>query len=270
MNLLEDRVLVELRRAAHLAGRPDICVPSRDLDGAVEISGSRQTSYRAIERLVGRGRLARVRRDLLVFRDETGLINADLLGLVAAVASKPFLVTGGRALELSEVTDQHYFGVSILSPARVTRMVWKGETARFFLTDPARIWGAEPLPDLLGSTIPVASVERAILDSLYHPRYGVSLDQAVAALRKALAEPAFLARLKEATARYAVTAVARRVGFLVERLASPQAAEPFLAHIGSGPAPSLLRPGTDSLGEIDRRWRININVRLDLILEAVE
>ena len=75
--------------------------------------------------------------------------------------------------------------------------------------------------------------ERALVDAVSHPRYGVSLSMAVGALDRAAGlDPRFLGRLVGATRRYRSPATARRIGLLVERLFGEEASAPFEGLIG--------------------------------------
>lgn len=268
MKRIEDRALIALHRAAELADRPQIALPSDDLQAVDEVTGSRQRSRKALGRLVAGGKVIKVRRDLAVLPSSTGLLGVDLLDLIAAVSAEPSLVTAGRALELRGLSDQHFFQVVVLSTRRVAPISWRGETSKFFPVPKERIWGAAPIGGRSKLPVPIAGPGRAILDSLSHSRYGVSLSQAARALRTALAEEEFIRRFWRATKRYETASVARRAGFLVERLVGRGAAEPFQALIGNSPTPVLLRAGGSSDGPFDRRWRLRLNADLDLVLEV--
>lgn len=263
---IEDRVLRELHRAAAEAGRRGIAVPSVDLDVVARQTGDRPAAEQALKRLVQASRVVRVRRDLLILPDATGLLNVDLADLVDAIAPQPYLVTGGGALEHFDLTDQHFFGLTVLVPSDVTRLRFRGQTATFFKTDPMNIWGWEP-----GERPQYAVAERALVDALNHPRYGVSLSQALDALERAVdREPAFLDRLLATVRRYGAgskdhssRSSARRVGLVVERLFGPDAAAPYLDLIGSNRAPILLRAGGSLSGPIDATWRVVVNAVID-------
>jgi predicted transcriptional regulator of viral defense system len=264
---LEDRALIALHRATHLAGRPGVVVNSSDLDAVDEITGSRVASKQALGRLTRVGAVVPVRRNLAVLPDSTGLIDVDLLDLIdAAAGSSQYLVTGGRALELHRLSDQHFFQVAVIAPKRIAAIEWRGESARFFVVSAKRIWGSTALPGR-SRRASVAGAERAILDSVSHPRYGASLEQAVGALRVLLRRKK-LGPLLRATKRYKTAAVARRKGFLIEQLLGVNAAAPFLELTGASRTPVPLRVGRPADGPIDRRWRVNVNVDIDLLLEG--
>lgn len=263
---IEDTALRELHRAAAEADRRGISIPSVDLDAVARQTGDRAAAAQAVTRLIRAKRVMRVRRDLLVLPDATGLLGVELGDLVGAVAGEPYLITAGAALEQADLTDQHFFGFAVLVPSDITELHYRGQTATFFKTDPTNIWGWQP------DTRPrYALGERAVLDAMNHPRYGVSLALAVDALRRAVARDSeFLDRLHAAVLRYGAGAQghssrssARRVGLIVERLFGADAAAPYRSLVGDNRAPILLRPGGSPDGPIDTTWRIVVNATIE-------
>jgi predicted transcriptional regulator of viral defense system len=264
---IEDRVLIELHRAAIDAGRRGIAVPSVDLARAATDGLDRTAVEEATRRLVNARRVTRVRRDLLVLPDAAGLIGVGLADIVDVIAPDPYLITGGRALEQSELTDQHYFGLTVLVPKEMSPVEYRGEKATFFVTDPSNICGATD-----GRGPRFARPERALVDVLNHPRFGVSLTQAADALIRArAADSDFLVRLFDAVRDYGAgarnhgaRAAARRVGYVVERIFGPKDAEPFRALIGPNRAPVPLRPGgRRHTGFVDPVWRVLVNATVE-------
>ncbi len=264
---IEDVVLRELHRAALEAGRRGIAIPSADLDAVARRTGGQPAAEQALKRLVQAQRAVRVRRDLLVLPETTGLLGIDMVDLVAAVASpRPYLITAGGALEHFDLTDQRSFGLVVLIPSEVTTLRYRGQSASFFKTDPTNIWGSEP-----GARPRYALPERALVDVLNHPRYGVSLTNALDALvRAASRDPAFLDRLLAAVLRYSAGArghssrsSARRVGLVVERLFGADAAAPYRDLVGTNRAPVLMRPGGTPSGPLDSTWRVVVNAVLE-------
>lgn len=263
---IEDRVLRELHRAALEAGRRGIGIPSADLDAVARRTGDRAAAEQALKRLVQAQRVVRVRRDVVVLPDPTGLLSIGIADIIDGIAPQPYLITGGGALEHFDLTGQYFFGLAVLVPSEVTQLRFRGQTVTFFKTDPTNIWGweAEARPRY-------ALPERSLVDALNHPRYGVSLNQAAdALLRAASRDPEFLDRLLAAVLRYrsgsrghSSRASARRVGFVVERLFGPGAAAPYRDLVGSNRAPVLLRPGGSSSGPVDTSWRLVVNAVLE-------
>jgi len=254
MPFIEDRVLVELNRAADIAGRPGIAVPSLDLGIADEQTGSRPRTRDAIWRLEKAGRVSSVRKDLLVLPDANGQIKVSLDDLIAVIAPKPYLITGGRALEHHDLTDQHYFAAAVLVPSRTAPLNYRSERANFISTDKKNIWGGRGNPHY-------ASPERAIMDALKSTRYGVAFSQIVTALSQAgHRDPKFLTGLLVCARRLQSDTAARRVGLLVDRLFGSDAAAPFRELIGKSRTPTLLRRGGRADGPFDSKWRVIVNV----------
>ena len=262
---IDDTVLISLHRASIEAGRPGIAIPSIDLDLARLPHDRRAAARSALFRLTTGGRIARVRRDLVVLPDTTGLTNVSIIDLVDAVATRPYLITAGAALAHHEFTDQHFFTTVILVANPITNFDWRGQTACFFAVEPDNIWGA-------GSTRgpQYATTERAILDALNHPRYGVGFTHVIDAIRLAQTrDQKFLTRLERAVGRYSAgtahhgsRSAARRVGMIVENLFGEAAADPYLAMIGSNRTPVRLRPSGSRHGRVDTKWRVIVNAPL--------
>jgi predicted transcriptional regulator of viral defense system len=254
----EDRVLIDLHRAASLAGRPGIAVPSRDLEAATQRIGN-QRARDTLKRLVRSGRVISVRQDLLVLPDATGRIEVGLPEIIKVVAPPRHLITGGRALEKSRLTDQHAFSVIVLVPNSIIGFSFRGEKAVFLTTQAARIWGWQD--DGSHYAVP----ERAILDAVSHSRYGVSFPMALGALHSAAErDPDFLQRLFNAARRFDSSAVARRLGLMVQRTFAEELAAPYLELIGKSRTPVLLRPGGARNGPVDHKWRVIVNASIEL------
>jgi len=256
---LDDLVLREMHRAAVEAGRRGVSVPSADLENVARRAGSREAAQKAIQRLVRAERVVRVRKDLLVLPDTTGLLGVDMTDLIDAVAPQPYLITGGRALEHYELTDQHFFGVIVLVPSRVKKLAYRGQSATFLLTGPTNIWGWDE-----NARPQYAVPERAIVDALSHPRYAVSLSQALDALLLAASRDAsFLDRLLQTVIRLNSPSAARRTGLVVERFFGAAAAAPYRDLIGENRAPVLMRARGTPEGPLDATWRVVVNAVLE-------
>lgn len=262
---IDDALLISLHRGSIEAGRPGIAIPSIDLDLARLPHDRRAAARSALFRLANAGRISRVRRDLVVLPDVTGISDVSIADLVDAVAIRPYLITAGAALAHHELTDQHFFDVVILVANPTTTFDWRGQTARFFAVEHDNIWGAGS-----PSGPQIATAERALLDALNHPRYGVGFTHVLDAMRRAHSrDQKFLSRLERAVehysagaARHGARSCARRIGLIVETLFGEKAARPYAKLIGSNRAPVLLRPSGSRHGQVDPKWRVVVNAPL--------
>jgi predicted transcriptional regulator of viral defense system len=173
-------------------------------------------------------------------------------------------VTAGAALAHHGLSDQSYRTIVVLSPTQQRGWEWQGERVVYALQPGQRIWGGRPLKPADAPTL-IARPERAILDSLAHPKWGVSLGQVIEALQKALEDPRFPERLAQAAARYGNAAVARRLGFILSRLADDNTAAPFRALIGTSRALTPLEPSGPPGGKRHSEWRLRENVPFELV-----
>lgn len=257
--------MTRLTRAAHLAGRSEVAILHHDLGLLDDLTGNRQRSHAIVNSLERAGRLRRVRRGVYVLVRQDGTVRVGLLDLIAAITPQPYLITAGRALAFHDLTDQHFRQAIVMTATQLRTWTWRGEEVRY-----ARIEA-----DLLRSSpartrrtrARIASSERAILDSLGHPRWGVTLPQVVHAMGLALRRHEdFADRLAAEASALDNAALARRAGFLISRLAGPEAARPFRLLLGQSKAITLLRSGSLVDGPVDSSWRVRDNVGLELLM----
>jgi len=265
--LLQDG-FVCLSRAASLAGRGGVVVADEDLPALDELTGSRQRSHNVLSGLERSGRIRRVRRGAYVLIEPTGGVRVGILDLIAALTPGPYLVTGGRALQFHELSDQHFRRVQVLVPRQLRSWSWRGDQVRYVLTGSPLRAGATRSRR---TPARIATPERAITDSLSHPAWGVTLAQVVEALDAAIARsPDFPDRLAGEVARLGGSASARRLGLLVSHLADPEAARGFLPLRGTSQASTPLQAGPQAEGPIDSTWGVRVNVDLERLLQHRE
>ena len=256
---------MQLLRTASLARRPGVTVLIDDLPVLDELTGSRAESHELIAALERDGRLRRVRRGAYALVDPAGGVRAGLLDLIAALTPRPYLVTAGRALQFHDLSDQHFRRVHVLAPRQLRPWSWRGDEVRYARTDKSLRGVATRTRKTAAH---VATPARAIADSLGHPAWGVTLAQAVEALDIMLArDPTFADRLAGEIAGRDSHALARRLGFLVSRLAGEDAARGFLPLRGDSKAATALRAGAAGSGPIDQIWRVRENADVERLLE---
>ena len=259
-----EAVLTAISRAAARAGRPSIVVLAEDLPPAVRVAGSLVRAHKLIQQLEDAGRLRAVRRGVYVVASATGVLDVDLLALINVVTPRPYLVTAGRALAIHGLSDQLFRRAVVLHERKLADWTWRGERTRYARVPSSRIWGGSDVVLADRSRVRVATRERALLDSLAQPSWGVTLSQVTEALDLALGEGSlFGADLARQAARYGNASVSRRLGLLISHLRGSDAAAPFLPLRGTSRGPVLLAPSGESDGPIDREWGVRVNVQLE-------
>lgn len=260
---LGDRLLAQLERE----GRKVLSTP-RDWPLVEQsIDGDRGAAVDVVRRLNRNGWLRNVRRGTYAIIDRAATTRLGALELVAHISEQPYMITAGRALTEAGLSDQAFKRIVVASPSRQRSWEWRGERVTYVNLPSHRIWGHRALP-VGESLVEMATPERAILDSLAQPRWGVTLAQVTEAIDLALgSDPEFAGRLAGATERYAQATLARRLGLLIEALAGSNAALPFKPLIGDSRVLTPLRHRGSQDGEADHEWRVKVNVPLDLLLD---
>lgn len=259
---VEAKVLARIDREL---GR--VLVLPRDWSAIDSITGQRARSQDVLHRLSRSGWLVQVRRRAYVVRPRSMALTVSTLELVGAISPSLHLVTGGRALAEAGLSDQSFRRLTVLVSTRQRSWEWQGEVVDYTTVAKDKIWGGTSRK--VGRfPVEIALAERAILDSLARHALGVSLGQVVEALDKALhRQPSFGMSLAKYAARYGSPVLARRLGFLVERLGGQEAAEPFSVLTGVSRRSVPLLVGGTSEGELDSRWRVIVNVPFESLTD---
>jgi predicted transcriptional regulator of viral defense system len=256
---LSERAFVALNRQASIAGRSPVVLLEEDYAALDAATGSRRRSQDALRQLRNDGRVRRVRRGVYLLVAPTGSTEARVLPLVDAVTLKPYLITAGRALAEFGLSDQHFFRIVVLTSHRLSDWSWQGDHVAYAVVPTERIWGCGAQGPL------IAAPERAILDCLAYPRWGVTIAQAAEAIDRAMPTRVGPARLAKAAKRYGSAAASRRLGYLVELLHGSAAAEPLLALKGRTNASVLLSSSGPKKGPTNPRWGLRVNVDPDAL-----
>lgn len=256
------RADVQLSRITSVARRPGIFLLEADGDAMDEHTGSRARTHALVNRLESEGRLERVRRGTYVLVDLNGNVNAGILDLIGALTPAAHLVTGGRALQFHNLSDQHFRLVHVLVEHRIRDWSWRGDQVRYVESNLKHASSVRTRR----TRARVATTERAISDCMTHTRWGVTLGQIVEALDGYLRAPASSpAALASEVALSGTDAVARRLGFLVSWMVNPDAAQPFLPLRGRRNGSTPLLAGGASRGPIDPDWKVQVNLDLELL-----
>jgi predicted transcriptional regulator of viral defense system len=226
-----------------------------------------------LKSLTDAGWLTRLRRGLYAGTGRLpGGVDVPPFAIATAMAS-PSCIALRSALAYHDLTDQVPHVVTVMTPRTVVtpsmrggagaggRHVWvvAGVACRFvtvgverFAIGLERVWLDERF------RVPMTDRERTVLDLFAHTRQFGGVGEGIATLQHAV--PTLdVERLVDYAARWRSEAVARRLGWALERAGAPgEALAPLLPSLSS--SYSVLDPGAPRRGRRDRRWRLIVNL----------
>lgn len=242
----------------------------RDRDLLVEVFEDEPKALAAVRKLARREVLVPIRRGAWAVRSERGTLPAGALALVGWLTPQTHLVSAGAALARHGLTDQAFRTIIVAVAVPQRDWAWQGEQVAYREVSPSRLWGAARSRSARqGALTQVASAEKAVLDCLAHPSWGVSVPQVAQAIARYLgrrpegdAEPLFAA-----ARRLGVQAVTQRLGYLTELVAGEGAAEPIHRLVPTNAAVVTLGTRSGRSGTLNTRWRVRVNIPEDALLE---
>lgn len=216
----------------------------------------------AVER-VGKGQYALVPPEVLSGRRSRGVdLKSSLHALMQrAGVGDAYYVGYQSAAQLHGAAHQQPFVLQVASAWRRRPLRVGSEEARFVSVPRERIFGVE---ERRYGEVPlrISDRERTALDLVDRPDLGGGMSE-VAGTFATLMEDADPLRLAGYAERLGQRQPAQRVGWLLARL-SLSGAEPALDALRRlrGPNVVPLEPSGDRDGEVDRDWRVRVNVPL--------
>lgn len=227
------------------------------------LGGSRSATYKLLHDLVKGGWLRSLGKGRY-------LIIPLAAGPERRYTTHEFLVAHHLAPEgyISYWTALHHHGLTeqvpgtvwMATPRRHPQTSIAGVRYVFVTLRPYKVFGWRPVW-IEGEAIPVADLEKSIVDALDHPEHAGGMGEVAKALVTAVTErDADWKRLTEYGVRMRNRAIFKRLGHLAETfsLAGKDLADQWQAQLSSGYA--LLDPGRPASGPFDRRWRVQVNV----------
>ncbi len=164
------------------------------------------------------------------------------------------------ALHHHGLTEQIPRTVWVATPKRRRATDVSGVTYEFVTLRPYKIFGQESVW-IEGEAVPVADLEKSLVDGLDHPEYCGGIAEVAKAIHTAWTEQGIdLERLTDYAHRMRNRAIFKRLGYLVERLSLPAEgfAEMWREALSKGYA--QLDPTRPKEGRFDGRWRVQVNV----------
>lgn len=164
------------------------------------------------------------------------------------------------ALHHHGLTEQIPRAIWVATPRRRQETTVIGVRYVFVTLRPYKIFGHQPVW-IEGEAVPVADLEKSLVDSLDHPEHCGGIGEVAKALATAWEERKVdLERLTEYALRMRNRAILKRLGYLVEHLSleAGDFPERWRAVLSAGYA--RLDPSLPSGGARNRRWRVQVNV----------
>lgn len=187
--------------------------------------------------------------------------------VASGIAPRDHCVSFWSALSHHGLTEQLPRVVYVaLEERQKPPVVFQEWTYRFVSVAERRFFGFqdEEFSALNGAArvaVPIAEPEKAILDSLDQEALAGGVSEVIKALRRGVERRRLtMDRLLEYTRRFGSAAVAARLGYLLDRLGVPEAAELRSLVRRRGPPPALSTARHDAPTMFDRDWYLNVNV----------
>ena len=207
-----------------------------------------------LRRMEQAGLVARIERGnyvLLGMTPEKVMSNPLYIGCSLAA---PCYITGWSALHFYGLTEQAPRKVFIATSRRKPELSFGLMTFKFITIDPRIFFGYQRI---VHADLPVviADEAKAILDSLFLPRYSGGLAEAARALSIAIREKELsITDLLEYAARFQSPSLSARLGYLLELLGQPVKGLP------EPRGPVRLDPQNPAMGEYNARWKLYVNI----------
>jgi predicted transcriptional regulator of viral defense system len=167
------------------------------------------------------------------------------------------------ALHHHGLTEQIPRSVWVATPRRRPGTTVLGVPYIFVTLRPHKVFGHQPVW-IEGQPVPVADLEKSLVDALDHPEHCGGISEVAKALAVALEERrADLERLTEYALRMRNTAILKRLGYLAGRLSLPVGDFPERWYGALSAGYARLDPARPASGPLDRRWQIRVNACAD-------
>ncbi len=228
-----------------------------------------------VHQLVKKGWLERLRPGLYQLvpaeRGREGVADTNPLAAGAVLVS-PYFFSFGTACTQHGLTEQVFSEVFVVARLRRKPQMVRGKRFIFVPVPEKRFFGFTE-QQILGEPVQIATIERALVDALDRPRYAGGIGE-VSRIAARAARRVSWDSLMDCLRRFGVSALAQRLGYLLELNGAEVPAEVLTALHG------LVRPGSKvplgpgakwgRHGPLSRAWGVIENVPRDVLLAADE
>jgi predicted transcriptional regulator of viral defense system len=163
------------------------------------------------------------------------------------------------ALHHHGLTEQIPCTVWVATPKRRKTTAVSGVTYEFVTLRPYKVFG-QGSEWIEGEAVPIADLEKSLVDGLDHPEYCGGIGEITKALHTAWVEREVdLERLTDYARRMRNRAIFKRLGYLTKLLSLPAEgfADMWQGALSKGYA--LLDPTRPEEGPFDGRWQVQVN-----------
>ena len=228
-----------------------------------------------VHQLVKKGWLERLRPGLYQLvpaeRGREGVADTNPLAAGAVLVS-PYFFSFGTACTQHGLTEQVFSEVFVVARLRRKPQMVRGKRFIFVPVPEKRFFGFTE-QQILGEPVQIATIERALVDALDRPRYAGGIGE-VSRIAARAARRVSWDSLMDCLRRFGVSALAQRLGYLLELNGAEVPAEVLTALHG------LVRPGSKvplgpgakwgRHGPLSRACGVIENVPRDVLLAADE
>ena len=233
-----------------------------------DVHGNRELAAMspALRRLLRAGYITRMSRGVYTIAARQELVIDDpLRAATAPFADIPHYVSWRAALSRHGLTEMDPLTISVALRCRRPKRKVSDLTVRPVYQSADRFYGFAATPTPYGSSVFVATPEKAIIDSLDRPDLAGGLAETVKALGRTHAYDA--ATLVTTALRFPSAATAARLGFLMTALGIGNPT-PLRGRVRSHSAPVVLDlEDQGSASPIDQTWRVADNVGTDILTQ---
>lgn len=164
------------------------------------------------------------------------------------------------ALHHHGLTEQIPRTVWVATPKRRKTTKISGVRYEFVTLRPYKVFGQQSVW-IEDESVPVADLEKSLVDGLDHPRYCGGIGEVAKALHTAWVEQEVdLERLTDYAHRMRNRAIFKRLGYLVELLSLPAEGFTEMWQEALSKGYAQLDPTRPEEGRFDGRWQVQVNV----------
>ncbi len=239
----------------------------RDIVNVLSVSSQHARNLAA--RMVQKNVIERVKPGLFVRIPENiildkGLYREDAI-LIADKAVENAFLSHYTALSLHGLEERYANRIYVTTPRRQRNIRYHDVNIQFITVIPQRFFGMETM-SYSNDTITVADRERAILDAVRVPRYSGGWSEVISCLRNL--EVVDWEKLQMHLVRFGNKGLARRIGYLMEKLENVSLPEDVKRRMRELSGDSIYYFDRPREGSLDKGWNLVVPDRIRRVLLA--